>query len=335
MDGRTLTLNAVNNINISAGINSTGTSLLHLVLSAGGSVTTTADIDTNGGNITITAVGAVSLNTITTAGGSLTVDAGTTLALTAAVSTGGGFVDLDALGALTMTAAVTTGGGNFTATSGGLLTTNAITVGTGAITLVADEVDLAASASGIGGTLTIRGVTGGQDIILGAGSETVGNLTDLDLTTSDLSNILAGFTQITIGDAAASGTVSVVGVSNFADSLTIRSSTFSVGVGASLNTSDDILTIFADSMTLSGNVNSGTAMTWIRPTTAGQLIDLGGADAAGTLGISATDLTRLVTTGVLRIGDATAGNITVTAAFAPAGTLGTLSLETGGSITDT
>jgi hypothetical protein len=71
----------------------------------------------------------------------------------------------------------------------------------------------------------------------------------------------------------------------------------------------------------------------LRPKTAGQAINLGGADAAGTLGLTAAELNR-ITAGTLRIGDSTAGLITISQAISPSGT-STLDLVSGAGVTQT
>jgi hypothetical protein len=62
------------------------------------------------------------------------------------------------------------------------------------------------------------------------------------------------------------------------------------------------------------------------------LIDLGGVDAAGTLGLTDAEIDQ-ITAGTLRIGSSDAGSITFTDTISPAGT-STLSLITGDEIVD-
>ena len=92
------------------------------------------------------------------------------------------------------------------------------------------------------------------------------------------------------------------------------------------------VTYTADNMTLTGATNAGAAIATLQPNTAGQLVNLGGADAAGTLGLTDAELDT-VTAGTLRVGSATSGNMTISAALTPAGTT-TLSLISGGSVTE-
>ncbi|MCO6459295.1 MAG: hypothetical protein J5I93_28635 [Pirellulaceae bacterium] len=68
------------------------------------------------------------------------------------------------------------------------------------------------------------------------------------------------------------------------------------------------------------------------PRTAGTSVDLGGADAPGTLGLTDSELDR-VFADVLRIGDAATGPIQVSAPVSPAN-VNTLSLTTGAAVSD-
>ena len=86
-----------------------------------------------------------------------------------------------------------------------------------------------------------------------------------------------------------------------------------------------------------GSIDAGTDNVTLTPNTIGTLIDLGGADVLSgtplTLGLTDAELDR-ITAEVLRIGDANAGGITISAAIAPAGT-DTLHLISGGGIEET
>src|SRR5207244_5496196 len=91
--------------------------------------------------------------------------------------------------------------------------------------------------------------------------------------------------------------------------------------------------IQADNQVLNGTINSGGGRTTLKQFTNGILINLGGADAAATLGLTAAELNS-VTAAVLQVGDNFSGNMSVTAALAPTGTP-VLSLQTGGTLTQT
>lgn len=104
--------------------------------------------------------------------------------------------------------------------------------------------------------------------------------------------------------------------------LTIAGGAEVVGTGG--------VTLAADNIALNGTVDAGTNIATLRQFTNGQLINLGGADAIGTLGLTDAELDQ-VTAGVIRVGNANSGVITVTTAINPANS-GTLSLQTGTTI---
>lgn len=91
-------------------------------------------------------------------------------------------------------------------------------------------------------------------------------------------------------------------------------------------------TLTADAINIGATINGGTNLVTLKPFTAGALIDLGGADVAGTLGLTATEL-NFVTAGVVHIGSSTSGNLSFTQQVAPSGTA-QLELETGGAMID-
>ena len=93
------------------------------------------------------------------------------------------------------------------------------------------------------------------------------------------------------------------------------------------------VTYTADNMTLTGATNAGAAIATLQPNTAGQLVNLGAADAAGTLGLTDAELDT-VTAGTLRVGRANSGNLTISAAIDTANTT-TTTLISGGTVTQT
>ena len=68
------------------------------------------------------------------------------------------------------------------------------------------------------------------------------------------------------------------------------------------------VTYTADNMTLTGATTAGANIATLQPNTAGQLVNLGAADAAGTLGLTDAELDT-VTAGTLRVGRATSGDL--------------------------
>ncbi|MCI0684277.1 MAG: autotransporter-associated beta strand repeat-containing protein [Gemmataceae bacterium] len=90
--------------------------------------------------------------------------------------------------------------------------------------------------------------------------------------------------------------------------------------------------LIADSMDLFGALSVQTAGTaTLRQLTNGVAINLGGADVVGVLGLTDAELDR-VTAGVLKIGDANSGAMTISADISRTG--GVLSLQSGSTITE-
>jgi hypothetical protein len=104
------------------------------------------------------------------------------------------------------------------------------------------------------------------------------------------------------------------------------------GGGVAIASGGGAITATADNVAITGAVNAGTGIVTLKPSTAGVAINLGGADAAGVLGLTAAEL-NLITAGALVIGDGAAGDITISVPLAPSGT-SQLELVTGGQISD-
>jgi hypothetical protein len=112
---------------------------------------------------------------------------------------------------------------------------------------------------------------------------------------------------------------------------------FITNAGTSINAAGAV-TLTADSMAL-GGTTTGANVT-LQPKTLTQAIDLGGADAAGVLGIDSTEFNTVTTTGgtgTVTIGrdDATGGITITTGAINNGANATTLVLRTGGAITQT
>ncbi len=133
-----------------------------------------------------------------------------------------------------------------------------------------------------------------------------------------------------------------ISVASFGGSLNAGTSTVSLTAGSAgadreirLNagavvTGTGGVTFTADKMGFTGSVNAGAGIVTLQPFESGTLVNLGGADAANTLGLSDAEL-DLVTAGLIEVGAASAGNLTVTAAVGPAASTG-LVLVSGGTI---
>ena len=92
------------------------------------------------------------------------------------------------------------------------------------------------------------------------------------------------------------------------------------------------VTYTADNMTLTGATTATGAIATLQPNTGGQLVNLGGADAGGTLGLTDAELDT-VAAGTLRVGRANSGNMIISASLTPAGAT-TLSLISGSNVTE-
>ncbi len=265
----------------------------------GVSLTDGSIITSTGGNVVVTGAGAGS-------GGSNTgVVVATGSQITAA---GSGTVMVSGTGSGTgnFSYGVTvTNTNSFITSAGGAVTV----MGTGGAGLGADgvvvQVGGALSAGGTG-TLTVTGTANST------GSASFGVL----LTTSNA--------LITSGG----GNISITAISNGNTGLAL----FSAAIDTSSSNANLEITSNSISVDSASAISSGSGQTTIKTYTAGTLIDLGGNDVLSgslSLGLSAAELTR-ITAGTLVIGDATAGNMTVSQAVSYAGNL---TLTTGAGVT--
>jgi len=83
-----------------------------------------------------------------------------------------------------------------------------------------------------------------------------------------------------------------------------------------VNTYSGNIIINADSMSVANAIIQTTSTATLRQKSNGQLINLGAADSAGTLGLTDAELDQ-VTAGTVQIGDANSGAITVSAIISP------------------
>jgi len=102
---------------------------------------------------------------------------------------------------------------------------------------------------------------------------------------------------------------------------------------SAVSTSNEDILFHADLMDIGDYVDSGGAIVTLEPLSNGQLIDLGGSDVAGTLGLSNNEI-EYISTSILRIGSTDAGSIDFTDLISPAET-SVLSLITGDEILNT
>lgn len=237
-------------------------------------------------------------------------------------------------GAITITGI---GGGD--ATSSGSIGVTAIAyAGTAAPT------GLARIASTGTGTVTITGTGGaGTDDRYGVFVGTTGEITtvDGDLQVTGTGGAGAGTRNrgvlLKYGKLASTGTgqVMVTGVEGggtLNEGIVLDYYNLSTAGGKVEATGGGAITLIADNIAIASSnarVDAGASTVTIHPRSNGNAINLGGADAAGTLGLTDTELDR-VTAGTLILGDATSGDISVTGSISRS-TATDVALTTGGN----
>ncbi len=239
---------------------------------------------------------------------------------------GGGFVS----GASTMvtgTGGASSGVANWGVYVSGFPNNSTITSTGGNVTVNGTGGGVSGSSQNIGvrvvngGTVTADG-TGAVNIVGtgGVGSSSHG-VEVAASPTADIGQITTNAGALSINATAANSSSMAVRVG--------ANGRLATGSGANLTVTAD--TVFIDST--SGAVDAGAGTATFLTRTAGRAIGLGSGSVAGVaLGFASDELNR-VTAGTLVIGDATAGNITISTAIAPTGT-SQLELVTGGSILD-
>jgi hypothetical protein len=299
------------------------------------------DITLGGANNFVGAVSVVSGNNVTLNDGGALVLGTSTISGNLAVTAAGAISQTGALG-VTGTTSITAGANTVTLTDAANDFTGSVSVVSASDLTLNDVNALVLGASSVSGTATL---TAG-----GAISQT-GTLSATTLTGSAASAVFDQANAMTN-----LGTFTTTGVFTLLDSaggLTINGDVQSAGGAVTITAAgaNSLLTnsaniasttsveLNADRMSLGGKIATTVAGTGkvpivtLRPTTAGQLISLGGADAAGTLGLTAAELNAAHATN-LRVGRVDAGAITVDAAVAIVNS-DNLHLITGSSITGT
>lgn len=327
-------------------------------------------VATAGQDITLTALTGGSGPRFTTGGGTIALTAGGVLTLTAAAATAavisnGGDITFTA-DAMTIDRAVDAGAGCVilqpltagtpidlgTETAGSLSITNTeinqITAGVirvgstsaGAIT-VSQPINLttspnlalrsgAAIAEGAAGTLTVTnlGVEAGATATLN-NANAVGQLA---ATAPGGFSFMNG-AALTIGSVDVCDPALLAGVTttNTAINITINGAGNLLTINTPVNAGNAAVTLIADDMAINAAVSAGTNTATLSPFTANRPISLG-ANFAGSLGLTDAELDQ-VTAGLVQIGSATAGDVTIRGAISPAGT-STLRIQTAGAIID-
>jgi len=113
--------------------------------------------------------------------------------------------------------------------------------------------------------------------------------------------------------------------------------TLTIGIvdgAVGIATNNSAVNLTADNINISQSINAGTGIVTIAPSTSSQTVALGGADAAGTLGLADTELGQ-ITASVLRVDSGLNAGINVTGTVARHAGYNTLSLTTPQSINQT
>ena len=118
-------------------------------------------------------------------------------------------------------------------------------------------------------------------------------------------------------------------------SVTISNSGGALTTTGAITTTGGSITLTADSISFGAAVDAGAAVVTLQPFTTTQAIALGVASSPGTLGISDSDLGN-ITASVVQVGNSSdSAGIAVSGAVTRHPGYSTLSLTTGGSITQT
>lgn len=173
---------------------------------------------------------------------------------------------------------------------------------------------LRASVTGTG-SINVTNVAAGGNLIVAQGLTNNGAI---------LISTAAGDLTITAGMNAGSAAITLT--AGGTDSKLTNSATIT-------NDGVNPIILTADRMDLQAVItNTSTGRVTLQPSSAGRLIDLGSSlDPLGSLRLSNNELNQIQTSGVLQVGNGSAGNINVTADIFPASVLA-LSLFTGGGI---
>ena len=340
------------NLTIQGPIAPAGTNTLSLI--SGGTITQGGGNTITETNLSVNAVNAVTLtqaNAVTTFSGTVST-AGQALQFTDA----NGFT----VGTVDGIVGVTTNNANaaLIANAGNIIIDNNITVGTGNVGIQATAGTISQNA---GDVITAAGLT-----VRSQGAITLNEANDVDTLAGNISGAGNAF-QFTDSDGLTIGTMAAVGgvaatngisttngpitvlatngpitVANTAAAQDVNAGTSTVALTA--GGANQLLTVTgavtgtggvtytADNMTLTGATTATGAIATLQPNTGGQLVNLGGADAGGTLGLTDAELDT-VAAGTLRVGRANSGNMIISASLTPAGAT-TLSLISGSNVTE-
>ena len=270
-------------------------------------------VDLNGTTISTTGIGTIAIDGFGGNGNVSNTNVGISLTNSAMITAG--------TGAITMTGTATTTAGGYYNSGIWLYGSGSKVTGAGAISL-----------TGVGGGSTYASLNqgvrleGGQVIATGTGTVTLSGTSG---TTTGTAGPNAGV-EISSGGVAKTdtGNIRITGLSGTTGATDVLLS----GAGSVSSNSGNV-TFTANSYSGDNTeiVNAGTGIVTMQNRTAGTLIDVGGADASGTLGISNAEIGR-VTAGSIVIGSVAqqTGNLTVSSAIDTTGASKFSLISTGG-----
>jgi len=280
--------------------------------------------------VTLTGMDSISLVSLTITDGIDDLDVETTVAATQTIT-----VDV---------------ANNITIEATGQLTTDTGTISLEAgmdITLAAgSQIDsgMEVQLTSLNGDLQTDIITAVDDIHLSAANGSVttngpldaGALVDIDALSVTINNTIDADGMVTID--ATDGAITVSADITAGNDIELTSTgvtsqiTLDAGVGVAATGNDISLTANSLDLSDTAQVDAGSGRVTLVTADSSTLIDLGGADASGTLGLTNDEL-NTITAGTLVIGDANSGTITISDAISLS-TVDTLELITAADIVD-
>jgi hypothetical protein len=247
-----------------------------------------------------------------------------------------GAIQIDASGKLTVSEKVRAPG-NITLLANGATSDFTSQAGIDGLTSTGGTTTIQAGQDLVLGTATNSGDVRGQTVELTAGRDiVVDNSTFVQADGAGGVQGTAGGSFKVLNAIAAGSVIN----SNGSGPISIKTGsgqtfTLDSGAGGQIATNGGSITISADDMVINNSINGGAStVTLQQANTTSRQISLGGGAAAGSLGISDTELGR-ITAGVVRIGRTdNPGDLSLDGAVTTHAGFNTLSLRTGGAIRD-
>ncbi|HUY90682.1 MAG TPA: DUF4214 domain-containing protein [Pirellulales bacterium] len=156
----------------------------------------------------------------------------------------------------------------------------------------------------------------GAIVLKGKGGDT-GSDNDGVLVQGAAQVLSTGAGSLSIAGAAGAGSYGIDLIGGSAAAATgagqigLSADSFNLDATSSLKTAGGDITVGADAMTIQNSIDAGSGIVSLLPKTVNTAIDLGGPNAAGTLGLTNAELAQ-VTAGILRIGTTSGTNSDIT-----------------------